>query len=356
MDNLFSPGMLKWNLRFGITSRCNFRCRYCLPAGNQEKKADPSAEEIIEVLQAAYNIGIRRIHYTGGEPTIRGDFCLLVKAAKEIGFNQQIVTTNGYRLNTILDDLIDNGLSRVIVSLDTLDKDRNSFVTRAKFFDETIKAIEACVKKLPTLTKISCCTMQSTLKELRQFIEWAESLNHKGYKGEVAIKLNQFFPCNPVQLSDEGQDYWKQEYVDEKTILKALEEIGELRSIPRSVIDGDNPSYKYYEIGDTEVKVAVLAMFSWKYPCGNCRKLRISPQGIATICINQKNPPNLWGKTLEEKTWILQDLTSYRESKEFEKDFARRRHYRGQLGELRFDRVVGDALPVEHFEKIIKNQ
>jgi cyclic pyranopterin phosphate synthase len=66
MDSRYSPGMRKWNLRFGLTSRCNIRCRYCLPAGKQGVIVEPSFDEAVEVLQAAYDIGIRRAHYTGG--------------------------------------------------------------------------------------------------------------------------------------------------------------------------------------------------------------------------------------------------------------------------------------------------
>jgi GTP 3',8-cyclase len=354
MGNQYAPGMLKWNLRFGVTSRCNFRCRYCLPAGLQEKVVEPTSEDVIEVLQVAYNIGIRRVHYTGGEPTIRSDFPKIIKEAKGIGFEQQIITTNGYRLYRIIDELIENGLTRVIVSLDTLDKQRNFFVTRAGFFDEAIKGIEACVQKLPTLTKMSCCTMRTTLRELNGFVNWAQELNSKGYRGELAIKLNQFFPSNPVQLSVEGQNYWKEEFVEESEILQALREIGELQPVLRETIEGDNPSYNYYEIGETKVKVAVLAMFSWDYPCGGCWKLRISPQGFATTCINQKNPSILWGKNLEEKTRILSERTSYRASSKFDQDFPARKHYRAQLGELRFDKVVGEERSIGYFEDILE--
>lgn len=57
MDNRFAPGMRKWNLRFGITSRCNIRCQYCLPAGPQKAITQPSLEEAVEVLQAAHDLG-----------------------------------------------------------------------------------------------------------------------------------------------------------------------------------------------------------------------------------------------------------------------------------------------------------
>lgn len=354
IGNKYSAGMRRWNLRMGLTTRCNFRCAYCLPPGKQPVTTEPPLNEIIEVLQAAAAIGIRRVHYTGGEPTVRADFLDIVRAAKEAGFDQQVVTTNGYRLHKVIDQAVENGLTRVIVSLDTLDEQRNLFVTRADHFHDTLHTIERAVELLPTMTKISCCTMRSTLKELPSLVSYAAKLNNSGLKGQVAIKLNQFFPSNPAQLDPQGASYWRDEFVEAEEILDALRAIGELTPVSRKTIDGDNPSYNYYEVGDTGVKVALLAMFSWNYPCGNCAKLRISPQGIATTCISQMNPPVMWGKSLEEKTEILREITSYRMSPKFDEDHPNRRHYRALLGELRFARVEAAPQPIEHFKELLQ--
>ncbi len=353
MDGRYSPGVRKWHLRFAVTARCNFRCRYCLPANIQIPTKDPCFPDMVEILQAAYNNGIRRVHWTGGEPTIRKVFIDLVNAAKEIGFTQQIVTTNGSGLWKNLDELVANGLTRVIVSIDTLDAERNEFITRAKHFENTLKSLETSVMQLSTLTKMSVVTMKSTLKELEGFIALAQTLNHK-YPGEVAVKLNQFFPSNPAQLSKEGQRFWREEFATEAEIMAALNNIGSLKPISRDSVEGDNPTYQYYLVGDTDVKVAVLALFSWRFPCGGCWKLRVSPQGIATICINQKDPPNIWGKTLDEKTKILGELMAYRESPKLSADYPNRKHYRAQLGEMRFDKVAGCPRGIEFFYSLLQ--
>jgi GTP 3',8-cyclase len=353
MDGRSAPGRRSWNLRIGLTSRCNIRCKYCLPAGPQGVITQATFGELTEVLQAAYEVGIRRVHYTGGEPTVRRDFLDILAAAKDIGFTQQVVTTNGYRLHRIIGQAAKNGLTRAIVSLDTLNEQQNVFITRANFFSDTLRSIQGAVETLPTLTKISCVTMRSTLAELPKFVAFARDVNSRGHEGRLAIKLNQFFPSNPAQLSDEGEEFWRNEFVDEDAILRALAMAGELKPIPRSAVEGDNPSYNYYEIGDTGVMVAVLAMFSWNYPCGGCHKLRISPQGLATICISQKNPPVLWGMPYEEKLATIRQLTDYRESDQFDADFPDRHHYRPQLGELRFDKVVGPQKEIVHFQEIL---
>jgi cyclic pyranopterin phosphate synthase len=356
MDNRFSAGMKRWNLRFGITSRCNIRCRYCLPEGPQGVIIQPSFEQAVEVLQAAHDVGFTRVHYTGGEPTVRSDFLDLLRAARDIGFTQQIVTTNGYRLHRFIEEAADAGLTRAIISLDTLNPGKNRDLTRRGFHADTLRSVERAVEVLPTLTKISCVTMRQTLDELLAFVDYAREINSRGHDGQLAIKLNQFFPSNPAQLGTEGEEFWRTQFVDEKTILEALARSGDLKPVPRESIEGDNPSYNYYDVGDTGVKVALLAMFSWGYPCGGCWKLRISPNGYATVCISQKNPPVLWEMSLDEKRETFRRLTGYRSSEQFDLDNPDRKHYRDQLGELRFDRVVGQERPIVHFETVLRGQ
>jgi len=354
MDNRFSAGMKRWNLRFGITSRCNIRCQYCLPEGPQGVIVQPSFEQAVEVLQAAHDIGFTRIHYTGGEPTVRTDFLDLLRAARDIGFTQQIVTTNGYRLHRFIEQAAEAGLTRAIISLDTLDQGKNGDLTRRGFHADTLRSVERAVEVLPTLTKISCVTMRQTLDELPAFVAYAREISSRSYDGQLAIKLNQFFPSNPAQLGTEGEEFWRAQFVDEKSILEALARSGQLKPVPQESIEGDNPSYNYYDVGDTGVKVALLAMFSWGYPCGGCWKLRISPNGYATACISQKNPPVLWEMSLDEKRETFRRLTGYRSSELFDRDNPGRRHYREQLGELRFDRVVGEQRPIAHFETVLR--
>jgi len=343
--------MEKWHLRMAITANCNFRCIYCNPYGIKSIPDLLSKEEVAEILQAAYNCGITRVHWTGGEPTIRKDFTELVKIAKKIGFSKQIITTNGYRLHKILDELIENGLTRVIISLDTLHPERNKFITGRSFFYETLKSIEECVKKLSSPTKISVVTMKSTLIELKDFVKYAQDLNRReDYRGELIIKLNQFFPSNPAQLTLEGQKFWKEEFVSYEEILSTLEKIGHLKPINRKKIEGDNPSYRYFLIEGTGVKVGILALFSWEYPCGRCHKLRIQPDGSPSICLNLPKNPTLVGKSLKEKEEYLYQLIKFRE--ELDQLMPKRRHYRPQLGEMRFGNL-GREIPMEYFYKIL---
>lgn len=328
-----------WHLRFAITGKCNFRCKYCNTQGKTEFLQDMPFEEVKQILQATYANGVKRVHFTGGEPFIRKDILEILKTAKDIGYKEQIVTTNGHNLYKIIDQAIANGLTRAIISLDTLNPKRNLEITQRECFSDTIKSIEVATAKLSSTTKISCVTMKSTLKEIPQFIEFIKKINQKpGNKGMLSLKLNQFHPDNAAQLYEEGQKFWANEYVGEKEILESLEKIGKLAPVKENDIEGDNPSYKYYGVGDTGVIVGVLAMMSWGFPCGKCHKLRVQPSGYVKVCKNYKKSPPLVGLSLGKKGEIIREWMDYR-GNVLDKEKPNRIHYDPQLGEERWGQV-----------------
>ncbi|CAN5156060.1 GTP 3',8-cyclase MoaA [soil metagenome] len=118
------------DLRISVTDRCNFRCTYCMP--REQFGADhaflPRAElltfeEITRIVAAAAPLGVRKIRLTGGEPLLRRDLHVLVRAITSIeGIADVAMTTNGVLLPDALDNLVDAGLNRVTVSLDALDQ------------------------------------------------------------------------------------------------------------------------------------------------------------------------------------------------------------------------------------------
>lgn len=340
-----------WHLRFGVTSGCNFRCRYCLPK-NAILSNEVNFAEAADILHVALNLGISRVHWTGGEPTTHSRFSDLVALARDIGYTQQVITTNGALFARNFDKYIDCGISRVIVSIDTMKRDRNQFLTNADTLDQTFMSIEKSVLNLPSLTKMSVVTMRSTLPELPQFLDFANDLNSRSTQGSVAIKFNQFFPCNPIQLTEHGRKYWESEYITYDEIYRELASNGDMTEIDRSSVEGDNPSYRYFQYKGTGLKVAILALFSWGYPCGGCHKLRITPPGLASSCINQPVLTPLIGAPMSEKRDRIKTLMRLRDSPNFAAAQSLRHHFRGKLGELRFGPEISSTDDVNYFKNL----
>lgn len=112
-------------MRVSITDRCNLRCRYCMPGGIRLVPMGEilTFEEIEQILKEAAELGIRRFKITGGEPLVRLGCPGLIGRIKRLpGVEQVTLTTNGILLGQYLDELLENGLDAVNISLDTLDE------------------------------------------------------------------------------------------------------------------------------------------------------------------------------------------------------------------------------------------
>ena len=121
-------------LRISVTDRCNFRCRYCVPAAPFTVIAHQEIaryEEILKITRLACEMGITKVRVTGGEPFVRKDiFSFLEKLCAIETLSDISITTNGALLNKDkIQALIDLGIKRLNFSLDTLDPDRFAAIT-----------------------------------------------------------------------------------------------------------------------------------------------------------------------------------------------------------------------------------
>jgi len=125
------------SLRVSVTDRCNLRCQYCMPETDYAWLPRDSVltfEEIAVLVDAFTDLGVDRVRLTGGEPLLRRDLPVLVEAlASRPELRDLALTTNGVLLAKVASDLAAAGLHRITVSLDTLDPDRFTALTR---FDE----------------------------------------------------------------------------------------------------------------------------------------------------------------------------------------------------------------------------
>ena len=129
------------DLRISVTDRCNFRCPYCMPAElfGESYKFLPKEEilrfeEITRLARIFVDLGVRKIRITGGEPLLRNELPkLLAMLAAIDGVEDLTLTTNGYLLAQQAQALKDAGLTRVTVSLDSLDDDDIQEDERARF-------------------------------------------------------------------------------------------------------------------------------------------------------------------------------------------------------------------------------
>jgi len=134
-------------LRISLTDRCNLRCVYCMPAiGMKFAPRDEllTDDEILAVVRASAKIGFSKMRLTGGEPTVRPHVADLVREiAHTPGVDDVAMTTNGLLLARLAQDLKDAGLKRVNVSIDSLQADRFTAITRGGKIEKVWAGIEA---------------------------------------------------------------------------------------------------------------------------------------------------------------------------------------------------------------------
>ncbi|MDR1358811.1 MAG: radical SAM protein, partial [Coriobacteriales bacterium] len=136
-------------LRISVTDRCNLRCRYCMPEEGVSWKSHDSMlslEEIAEFVRIAAGEGFKRIRLTGGEPLVRLGIADLVAALDAMpGIESVAMTTNGILLPKMAEQLKAAGLSRVNISLDTLDAEQFSYITRWGNIEDAFAGIDAAL-------------------------------------------------------------------------------------------------------------------------------------------------------------------------------------------------------------------
>ena len=136
-------------LRISVTELCNLRCRYCMPEDGVCKKTHEemlTEDEIIMAVRAAASLGIRKLRITGGEPLIKKNIVSICQRAAAVpGIQEVCITTNGTLLPELARPLREAGVSRVNISLDTLDPKKFHYISRVGELDQAVAGIRAAL-------------------------------------------------------------------------------------------------------------------------------------------------------------------------------------------------------------------
>src|SRR5436305_2780862 len=153
------------SLRVSVTDKCNFRCRYCMPAEGLEWLARDEVltfEEIERLVRILAAMGVDEVRLTGGEPLVRRDLPVLVGMLAEVtGVRDLSLTTNGVLLDRLARPLVDAGLRRINVSLDTLNHVRFAEIARRDALDAVLRGLEEA-ERHPQLSpiKVNCVAVK----------------------------------------------------------------------------------------------------------------------------------------------------------------------------------------------------
>ena len=310
LDTLNRP--LK-DLRISVTDRCNFRCPYCMPAevfGERYKflsKAQVlSFEEITRLASLFVGLGVTKLRITGGEPLVRADLEKVVAMLAGIeGVQDMAMTTNGYLLSRHAQPLKDAGLSRVTVSLDSLDPDIFGQLNGlGHSVDRVLEGIQSAADAELTPIKINCVVVRGVNDHT--LVDLARWCKERGY----IARFIEFMDVGNLNDWDESQ------VVPAKEILERIS--AELPLEPASPnYTGEVAQRWRYTDGDGEI--GVIASVSAPF-CGDCTRARLSTDGNLYTCLFGTEGTDLMGPmrdgaTDAELTAIIEGLWNNREDR-----------------------------------------
>ncbi len=166
------------DLRISVTEKCSLRCTYCmpeqgLPAIARENLLTP-AEIARLVAIGVRDLGVHDVRFTGGEPLMRADLAEIVERSAAVAGGASIsITTNGIGLDHRIRELVAAGLTRINISLDTVDRDHFARLTRRDRLPAVFAGIDAAKAAGLTPLKINAVLMRDTLAGAADLLEWA---------------------------------------------------------------------------------------------------------------------------------------------------------------------------------------
>ncbi|MGZ0068394.1 GTP 3',8-cyclase MoaA [Microbacterium sp. Yaish 1] len=263
------------DLRISLTDRCSLRCTYCMPEQGNEWLARQSIltlDEIVEVATVAAAAGITTFRLTGGEPLLRTDIVEIVRRLAAIespdGPIEIAMTTNGIRLPEVLPDLVAAGLSRLNISLDTLDRERFRNLTRRDRLDEVLDGVRAAQASGLRPLKINAVAMRGVNDdELADLVAFAVA-------HDAQMRFIEQMPL------DAGHTWDRSSMVTREEILEALSARWSLEPVPGR---GGAPAERWRLDGGPHT-VGVIASVTAPF-CGACDRMRLTADGQLRNCL-----------------------------------------------------------------------
>jgi len=261
-------------LRLSVTDRCDLRCSYCIPKGFkdfQEPAEWLTFDEIERVIRAFAELGTRRVRITGGEPLVRDNLPDLVSRLAQVpGIDDLSLSTNATRLNKQAVALKQAGITRINVSLDSLDAERFKKLTGGKL-EKVIAGLMAAREAGFVPIKINMVVLRGENDhEVEDMVEFC-------IENDFTLRLIETMPmgCTGQQATEQ--------FVDLHEIQARLAKRYKL--LPGKM-SGGGPA-RYVQIAGTDLRIGFITPISQHF-CETCNRVRLSTDGTLYMCLGQE--------------------------------------------------------------------
>ena len=268
-------------LRFSVTDRCDLRCQYCMPKKMKfsEKKDSLTLLEMKKIMEIFLKLGFEKVKITGGEPLVRKDIIkfleflnskLKKKLLKEIS-----LTTNGNLLETHINRICENGVSRINISLDSLIDEKYAFITNGGSLSRVLSGIYSAKNK-GIRVKINTVLLKNFNEdEILNLVEWCSVNNFD-------ISFIEIMPLGKIEMSRDNQ------YLP---VSVAFNEIEKKYKLKKSFYKTSGPS-KYFMNDSLNSKIGFISPISNNF-CESCNRVRVTSNGKLFNCLGYDDSNDL---------------------------------------------------------------
>lgn len=256
-------------LRISVTELCNLRCQYCMTEEGVCKKnhADMLTEdEMILAVEAAASLGITKLRITGGEPLVKKNILSICRRAAAVpGIQEVCLTTNGILLPELAAPLREAGVQRLNLSIDTLDPDKYTYITRngklSDFWEGFHAAMDAGFRKIKLNAVLIGGFNDDEIPALAELTR----------QYPVDMRFIEMMPmCGSAGFGEEA-------YIPYTRVLEALPEA---RPVPR-----DGGVAKLYRLPGALGNIGLISPVSAHF-CGDCNRIRLTADGKVKPCLH----------------------------------------------------------------------
>lgn len=268
-------------MRISITDKCNLRCTYCMGEGEQQpecfdggsqpecfgvgRNTELSADEIAEIVAAAVSCGITKIRITGGEPLVRPDVVEICRRIHEIeGVKELTLTTNGIFLEKYARLLKEAGVSRLNISLDTLDAGKYRNITRKGDIQAVLRGIEAAKEAGLLPIKINVVLLKDFNED--EIISFVNLTRNE----PVEVRFIELMPIGP------GKEQETERFLSGEAVLCR---VPELLPVEESGVA------RLYCLPDGIGRVGLIRPVS-RHFCPSCNRIRLTCDGMLKPCLH----------------------------------------------------------------------
>ncbi len=261
-------------LRVSLLSACNLQCSYCMPAGKRRPTVLAPDDKVRSAIRFLHRSGIRKIRFTGGEPTLYKSLCGLVTFIKEMDSDvHTAITSNGVLLGSKARVLSAAGLDSANISLDTLDSSKFEALTGSLKLNQVISGIDAATEYIGNV-KLNCVLIRGVNDdEVERLILFA---NSRG----LDIRFIEFMPNRYSAPGDPR-------FISSEEIRNQLPWQFQASS------NKYNSAARYYAASSLRIRVGFISSVSHPF-CDGCDRIRLAADGLLYTCLFDSNSINLF--------------------------------------------------------------